>query len=79
MIKLDEMPKQICDRCKIEVTFTNPCDCTEPSFSNCNGFIGLPGRLYGYAGKWCQCDNRTPVYPEKSPPIIIKKLGKLNG
>lgn len=21
----------------------------------CGGFIGEPGKAYGYAGRWCQC------------------------
>ncbi len=27
--------------------------------ANCGGFIGEPGKAYGYAGKWCHC----PINP----------------
>lgn len=28
---------------------------SEGSCCNCGGFIGEPGKAYGYAGKWCYC------------------------
>lgn len=46
----------------------------------CGGFIGEPGKAYGYAGKWCHCPKAAlkPVspttgqivkdWPEKCPP-----------
>lgn len=27
----------------------------ETSCKKCGGFIGEPGKVYGYAGKWCVC------------------------
>ena len=30
---------------------------------NCGGAIGEPGKIYGYAGKWCYCpENPISVY-----------------
>jgi hypothetical protein len=27
----------------------------ERNCEKCHGFIGIPGKIYGYAGKWCNC------------------------
>lgn len=32
----------------------------------CGGFIGEPGKVYGYAGKWCSCIHPGP-FPGLSP------------
>lgn len=38
---------------------TNTIVTTDSSASShctkCGGFVGEPGKIYGYAGKWCQC------------------------
>ncbi len=27
----------------------------ERNCEKCHGFIGIPGKIYGFAGKWCNC------------------------
>lgn len=36
------------------------------SCGKCGGFIGEPGKVYGYAGRWCHCIDLKHA----SPPII---------
>ena len=35
----------------------------ETSCTKCGGFIGEPGKAYGYAGKWCHCPVPSPMQP----------------
>lgn len=30
-------------------------DPEERNCEKCHGFIGIPGKIYGFAGKWCNC------------------------
>ena len=40
----------------------------------CGGVVGEPGKVYGYAGRWCHClqDGQTYVLPwqPSSPPAV---------
>lgn len=32
-----------------------PIEPEETNCEKCHGFIGVPGKIYGFAGKWCNC------------------------
>ena len=41
----------------------------EYNCGKCGGFVGQPGKAYGYAGQWCHCEK--PVYVESKPQVIF--------
>lgn len=51
--------------------------------ATCGGFIGEPGKVYGYAGKWCHCWNPASRPLTAAPTIdpsrvreVLLGLGK---
>lgn len=40
---------------------------------NCGGLIGEPGKVYGYAGKWCYCP-KDPATQYQRPDTYAVKL-----
>lgn len=49
----------------------------------CGGFIGEPGKAYGYSGKYCFCANQNPYAPyiikqqEYSGPALLEEIQKI--
>lgn len=48
--------------------------------TKCGGFIGEPGKAYGYAGKWCDCafkGKASDFYPSAFPDMSFELIKKL--
>ena len=53
----------------------------ERNCEKCHGFIGIPGKIYGYAGKWCNCWTRYNTI-DASPTVemdedMIERMRKM--
>lgn len=46
----------------------------EYTCANCNGFVGVPGRIYGLVTTWCLCGNPQKKNPDVNDVINALKV-----
>ncbi len=56
----------------------NPTSLVESMCGSCGGLIGEPGKVYGYAGRWCHCfgSSRRSLFDPVETDSLIRRAAE---